>query len=100
MPKDKSICQAAKVSKEKGCKLSKLGIGKVIYSYPTRSSIVYVGKDGIAGALPESCKASWSVDGSIKKLASIYEVSGGEERKGSGFVQHGDPPYLITTATK
>jgi outer membrane protein assembly factor BamB len=96
MPKDSAICRVPKVSKEKGCKLGKLGIGKVYYSYATAGNVVYLGKDGIAGAPPSSCTASWKVEGSVKNLTKIYEVAPGTERKGTGFVQHGDPPYLIT----
>jgi outer membrane protein assembly factor BamB len=96
MPKDASICQVAKANKEKGCRLSKLGVGSIVYSYPTPKSIIYVGKGGMAGAPAGSCAASWSVDGSLKKLAPIYEVSPAGEEKGSGFVQHDDPPYLVT----
>jgi outer membrane protein assembly factor BamB len=96
MPKDSAVCRVAKVSKEKSCKLGKLGIGNVIYSYVAAGNVVYVGKDGMAGAPPGSCTASWKVEGAIKKHAKIYEVASGGERKGSLFVQHDDPPYLVT----
>jgi len=94
MPKDPSVCQTAK--KEQGCKLSKLGVGGIVYSYATPNEIVYVGKGGMAGAAPGSCSALWSVDGSIKKQAPLYQVGSVGEKKGSGFVQKDDPPYLLT----
>ena len=96
MPKDASICKVPKVTKEKSCKLGKLDIGKIVYSYSTPNGMVYVGKDGIAGAPPGTCTASWKVTGEIKNQTKIYEVAAGGERYGSGFIQHDDPAYLIT----
>lgn len=100
MPRDNSICRVAKVSKEKGCKLGKLDVGKIFYAYPAAGNVVYVGKDGMAGAPPGSCTASWKVEGSVKKHERIYEDLADGQRRGSGFVQHDAPPYLITRYEK
>lgn len=97
MPQDSTICTVvAKAKKEKGCKLSKLGVGGILTAFGADGKVVYVGKGGIAGAAPGSCAAEWNVDGSIKKSEKIYEFYEHGELKSSGYVQNTKPSYLIS----
>jgi outer membrane protein assembly factor BamB len=97
MPKDSSICTVqAKAKKEKGCKLSKLGVGGILYTYAIGDQVVYLGKSGMAGAAPGSCAAAWSVDGSVKKQEKIYDFTADDEGQTVGFAQKIDPPRLFT----
>ncbi|HEX4825947.1 MAG TPA: PQQ-binding-like beta-propeller repeat protein [Candidatus Polarisedimenticolaceae bacterium] len=97
MPKDNSICSVqAKAKKEKGCKLSKLGVGSVLYTYSVGDQIVYLGKSGMAGAVPGSCAPAWSVDGAVKKQEKIYDFTADDEDHTTGFLQKTSPAHLFT----
>ena len=98
LPKDKTVCQVAEAAakdKSKDCKASKLGVGGILSAYPVEGAgSVFIGKDGIAAQRPGSCSAAWSVEGSVKKMAPIWDLDTGE--KSSGFVQYGNPGAIVT----
>jgi outer membrane protein assembly factor BamB len=96
MPMDIVVREASKAKKEKGCRLGKLGVGGIVTSYRTKEGVIYVGKGGVAGAPADSCAATWSVDGSIKKMEKVFEITEQSEAKSFGMVQHDNPAYLIT----
>lgn len=97
MPKDSSICTVqAKAKKEKGCKLGKLGVGSILYTYAVGDQIVYLGKSGMAGAAPGACAPSWSVEGSVKKQEKIYDFTADDEDHTTGFLQKTQPAQLFT----
>jgi outer membrane protein assembly factor BamB len=82
MPKDASVCEVVKVQREKGCKPSKLGIGGILSTVRSGDATVLLGKSGVAGVQAGSCAAAWSVDGSVKKLARIYDLDTHDESSG------------------
>jgi len=106
MPKDKSICEVAKVEEEKGCKPSHLGIGGILKVMPTAEATMLLGKGGTAGLRPGTCAAAWKVDGSIKKLDAIWNLDTGDKLSGvirvgnshTGIVHYGSDVSVIDLA--
>jgi len=100
MPTDKSVCggdddakTASKGAKKKGCKLSKLGIGGILFAETTAAGPLYLGKSGLAAPAPGVCTAAWSVDGSVKKLASVWDLD--TKEKSFGYLIGPEASYLV-----